>query len=494
LPAREVVTLAAVENLDLSIRDLAGQLQALREVIDEVREDISWATRNGPMAQPFDDRDGDRDVECAGGIVSVAQTVNDVSDQVSAATIGLLWIRDQIRAAVDALENSEVVDGTASAATAEFEEHQSPTEPSSGSDILVEPPTLEAPAAAKVQKGLFDGADDYETDKPVPATHPSAAGDAPTPQPSVGNVCLRESQQPEGMDSLTDDHQPFGSRFQDAIVALSEGLENGHSEQLQSFLKHLNRFHHYSFGNVLLISLQRPDATHVAGFGAWKKLGRRVLKGEKGIAILAPVTRRRKATNAEAESEDQPPEDSAEEQAAQSKRSAVTGFRTVYVFDVSQTDGDPLPEFPTVQGEPGVFLERLQEAIKAHGVELVEDFIPGGALGVCEGERIVIRPDLSEAEKFKTLAHEFAHRLLHQGERRSETTKTIRETEAEAVAFAVCHAAGFELSTSSSDYIQLYNGSTETLMSSLDSIRHCTGLILRDVLPEIVSFASDDAD
>ena len=102
--------------------------------------------------------------------------------------------------------------------------------------------------------------------------------------------------------------------------------------------------------------------------------------------------------------------------------------------------------------------------------------------GVSFRGAITVRPDLSDAETFRTLAHEVAHELLHKGQRRQETTKTIRE--AEAVVFAVGLAVGLDVNTSSSDYIQLYNGSVETLTESLDHIRRCTDIILSDLLSD----------
>src|SRR5438874_4426342 len=110
----------------------------------------------------------------------------------------------------------------------------------------------------------------------------------------------------------------------ESLDHLSAALAEGHSERLSALLKTMAQFHRYSFHNVFLIARQRPDATRVAGFQAWRKLGRFVRKGEKGIAILAPVTARRNADTADDESR------------------AVIGFRAAYVFNVDQTDGAPL--------------------------------------------------------------------------------------------------------------------------------------------------------
>lgn len=255
-------------------------------------------------------------------------------------------------------------------------------------------------------------------------------------------------------------------QIEQSLESLTQELDAGKSEQLVAYLKCLSRFHRYSFGNVMLIALQRPDATQVAGFNAWKKLGRSVRKGERGIMILAPVMRRKN---------DQ--EEESEKAESEKKKRAVT-FRTAHVFDVSQTDGDDLPEFAKVAGEPGVYIDRVRLQITAAGIQLDTDYIESGALGVSAGGAITIRPGLQPAEEFSVLVHEFAHELLHRGERRHETTKQIRETEAEAVAFAVCHGIGLETGSAASDYIQLYNGSSETLQESLHHIRDCAARIL----------------
>ncbi len=228
---------------------------------------------------------------------------------------------------------------------------------------------------------------------------------------------------------------------------------------------------------MLLIELQKPGATRVGGFQTWKKLGRHVKKGERGIAILAPVVRRSRK-------EEEKDDDGDGETKAEDKPKKAVGYRTVHVFDVSQTDGDPLPEFARVAGEPGQYIQLLRENIVAAGINLQTEYIPGGAHGVSRGGEIAVRPELPDAETFAILTHEFAHELLHRGERRSETTKTIRETEAEAVAFVVSKTVGLETGTASSDYIKLYNGSRETLQESLKHIRHCAAEILDGLLQE----------
>jgi hypothetical protein len=245
-----------------------------------------------------------------------------------------------------------------------------------------------------------------------------------------------------------------------ALEQLAEALRQGKSEALTRYLAMLARFHKYSFGNVMLILWQRPDATHVAGFTAWKQMGRYVKKGEKGIVIIAPMVLRKR-------------EDEGDEQQAR----PVLRFRGVHVFDVSQTDGEPLPEPARVAGNPSVHLERLKTLVAERGISLDYADVPIGAEGVSRGGRISIRPGLAPAAEFSVMVHELAHELLHRGEDRP-ANKTVRETEAEAVAFVVCQATGLENGTAASDYIQLYDGKAETLAQSLDRIQRAAAEII----------------
>lgn len=155
-----------------------------------------------------------------------------------------------------------------------------------------------------------------------------------------------------------------------------------------------------------------------------------------------------------------------------------------HVFDVTQTDGEPLPEFATVQGDPGRNLERLKAAVRKAAIEIDYDFIPGGALGISSIGRITLSPELEPAAEFAILVHEFAHEILHRGNERSNGKKSVLETEAEAVAFIVCRAIGLDTNTASSDYIQLYRGTKETLGQSLERIQQTAARILADVKPD----------
>lgn len=251
------------------------------------------------------------------------------------------------------------------------------------------------------------------------------------------------------------------------VEELIAALEQGKSERLLEYLAFQARFHRYSFNNCLLIAIQKPDATFVAGFQRWKELSRFVRKGEKGIMILAPLMKRtRLEENAAPESGDE-----------ESSRRLV-GFRATYVFDVSQTDGEELPQFSVITGDPSELVPVLRQLVSDQGIELRYEEQLGGADGVSEGGRIAIRQGLPAAEEFAVTVHELAHELLHRSERRKETTRTIRELEAEAVAFVVCRAAGLDGLARSSDYIQLYRGDKELLLHSLSHIQRVAAQII----------------
>jgi antirestriction protein ArdC len=253
-----------------------------------------------------------------------------------------------------------------------------------------------------------------------------------------------------------------------ALQNLTDALKSGKSERLTQYLAMLAKFHRYSFGNVLLILSQMPAATHVAGFGTWKQMGRFVKKGEKGIVIIAPMSIRPK--------QDNPAAPQGQEQSDRAK--PILRFRSVYVFDVSQTDGQPLPEPARVSGDPQHHLTKLKEQVAERGITLDYDDLPPGADGVSRGGRISIHSGLEPASEFSVIVHELAHELLHRGADRQDISKTVRETEAEAVAFVVCQAIGLENGSAASDYIQLYDGKTETLAASLDRIQHVAADII----------------
>ena len=247
-----------------------------------------------------------------------------------------------------------------------------------------------------------------------------------------------------------------------ATEQLVAAMQSGRSEALSAYLKAIGRFYRYSLNNVLLIALQKPHATYVAGFHTWSQLGRSVRKGEKGIMIHAPIVLR-KAEN---------------EETAEEAERAIAGFRAAYVFDISQTDGKDLPQIGVVHGDPRDFGERSRLFAVAQGIEVEYSAEIAPARGTSYGGRVALLPGQSPAEEFSTLAHELAHELLHRGDRRASTTKKVRETEAEAAAYVVCQAVGLDTGSAACDYIQLWNGDVEVLTESLGYIRQATSQML----------------
>lgn len=265
------------------------------------------------------------------------------------------------------------------------------------------------------------------------------------------------------------------NRTKQAAEYLVAALNAGQSEVLTQYLAAMARFHTYSFGNIMLIAHQKPEATNVAGVRSWNALGRMVKRGEKGIFILAPMVGYTRKAN-----------ESAEQTAdAKEPQAQLLGFRGVYVFDVSQTEGKELPTLTEVQGDVTGYRERLLEFVEAQNItlEYSDDIAP--AKGLSHGGKITLLRGMKPAEEFSTLVHEVAHEMLHRGERRSITTKIVRETEAEAAAFVVAQAIGLDTGTASQDYIQLYHGDAKLLLESLEVVQRTAAIILGAISPEV---------
>jgi hypothetical protein len=241
------------------------------------------------------------------------------------------------------------------------------------------------------------------------------------------------------------------------VKLLIEQLEAGHSEALTAYLTAMGRFHRYSLSNCLEIARQMPSASRVAGLYAWNQLGRKVKKGSKGIRILAPVVGIRRKKNSEAEKD-----------ITKQNEPVLVGFRPAYVF-------------------VGVYRERQIDFILAQGITLEFKDTIAPALGMSYGGKIVILPDQAEAEEFSTLVHEAAHELIHKSNRRTAATTTVRETEAEAIAFVIGTTIGLDNGRSSASYIQLYHGNAALLTESLEVVKQTSALILSAIENPAVS-------
>lgn len=236
------------------------------------------------------------------------------------------------------------------------------------------------------------------------------------------------------------------------------------SAEMLRYLDTCARFHQYSLFNVFQILMTRPDATTVAGFKKWQSLNRFVRKGEHGIPILAPVLVKRAL-----------PDGLDDEK--------LVGFKVVYVFDISQTDGDPLPEPPNWKSpEKNLELqERLVAFAEQHGIEVQVKHIGRDIQGVSRGGKIVLDPEAGT----KTLIHEIAHELLHHSPD-MPLDKAIRELEAESVAYVVARHFGMS-ELASPNYNALCGVTSDLIMNHLDRIRSTAAAII-----QALKFSRDD--
>ncbi len=253
---------------------------------------------------------------------------------------------------------------------------------------------------------------------------------------------------------------------------LMTNLSNGvrqlvESNRWQEWLAVQSRFHKYSSNNALLILSQFPNATQVAGFHAWRGLGRNVRKGEKAIWILAPMTRKVRDDDALATAE---------------SNKVLFGFKAAAVFDISQTHGEELPELciRIVGDDPNDAYSDLVHVADSLGYEVEDAEFDGGLNGICDFELGCIRVEanLSPAQRVKTLSHEVAHAILHEG----FTSRELAELEAESVAFCVCSALGIDSSVYSFGYLAVWAGDPDKAINHIKTaagrIQQATDFIL----------------
>jgi N-terminal domain of anti-restriction factor ArdC/IrrE N-terminal-like domain len=236
--------------------------------------------------------------------------------------------------------------------------------------------------------------------------------------------------------------------------ALLEQLADGvdqltTSEEWERYLDFQTRFHRYSFNNTMLIMLQKPEATRVASFKAWKGMDRTVKKGEKALYVLAPMMGKRK------------PKDGEDPDAVKDLKT-IYGFKGVPVFDVSQTEGEPLPEPVTkLDGDDaeGHFAQ-LAEVAQSLGFWVVDHEFTDGVNGDCNHADKVIRVHAanSPAQRVKTLTHELAHAMLHEDTAWYRENRGQAELEAESTAYVVCQTLGIETSGYSFGYVASWGG------------------------------------
>ena len=256
--------------------------------------------------------------------------------------------------------------------------------------------------------------------------------------------------------------QNLNNKIQGYLETLAlETDEARKSEEMQKYLDFVAKFHNYSPSNIFLIMLTRPDATHVAGFQAWKKMGRYVKRGEKGIAIFAPMI------NKEDPDDDNSPK-------------VLHGFRVVFVFDVSQTEGDLLPPVPNWKSpERNAELnEKLIRFAETKGITVTYKDLPGEIQGVSKGGAV----EISHNAGTKTLIHEIAHEMMHRSTD-APIDRDVREMEAESVAYVVAKYFNIN-SIKSPAYLALHGFHREQFLDLWARISHTANQIITQVIAD----------
>lgn len=259
--------------------------------------------------------------------------------------------------------------------------------------------------------------------------------------------------------SITTKAETLLATITDAITALAAETDTAKQDvTFRAWLTTMSQFYTYSFGNQLLISAQCPTATRVAGYNKWLTVKRQVRKGEKAIYITAPIIGKSKEADEDGEV------------------SRLRGFKAATVFDIAQTDGDELPQFPEHNATEGGedVLPKIESAVRNAGITLIYKTITDGAQGYSKGGLIEIDERQGSAAKLGTLAHEFAHELLHKADR--SQGKQQRELEAEAVAYAVLTHYGMH--SGSRFYLASYGITGEMLTASMQVISKTTKQII----------------
>ena len=300
------------------------------------------------------------------------------------------------------------------------------------------------------------------------------------------------------------DNQTEKQKVQELTDKLERGLaELFNSDSYKSYLSTMSKFHNYSFNNTLLIAMQKPEASLVAGYNAWQKnFGRHVNKGEKAIRILAPVPYKIKE---EREKVDPITQEIMIDRDSNPQKEEVEitipAFRAVSVFDVSQTDGKPITELEAKELLSDV--EGYQDMI--HAVEAVSpvpiemEEIAGESKGYFDREarRIAVQENMSESQTLKTMIHEVAHSMLHnkevEQEEQERKDRNTKEVEAESIAYTVCQHFGVDTSEYSFGYIAGWSSGRDTkeLKSSMDTIRRTASELITGIEEQLEEIRKD---
>ena len=314
----------------------------------------------------------------------------------------------------------------------------------------------------------------------VQAAVPEAQQQEPRP---VIPIVLTSEKPAEKLKEITD-------RLEQGITELFD------SERYKEYLKVMSKFHNYSFRNTVLIAMQKPDASLVAGFSAWKNnFERNVMKGQKGIKIIAPSPYKIKQEMQKIDPHTQKPVIGKDgKPVTEEKEVTIPAYKVVSVFDVSQTEGKELPDIAVdeLTGDVDRYKDFFAALEKTSPVPIAFENIEGGSHGYyhLEDKRIAINEGMSELQTLKTAIHEIAHAKLHdidlnapKDEQQPHVDRRTREVEAESVAYTVCQHYGLDTSDYSFGYVAGWSSGRELseLKSSLETIRSAAAEIINSI-------------
>ena len=338
--------------------------------------------------------------------------------------------------------------------------------------VTPQPPQPERPDPSKV-----------EMDAAAPgAKTAQAAEQTQEPRPVIP-IVLTAEKPAEKLKEITD-------RLEQGIAELFD------SERYKEYLRVMSKFHNYSFNNTLLIAMQKPDASLVAGFSAWKnKFGRNVMKGQKGIKIIAPSPFKIKQEMEKIDPHTRKPVIGKDgKPVTEEKEITIPAYKVVSVFDVSQTEGRELPDIAVdeLTGDVDRYKDFFAALEKTSPVPIGFEKIEGGAHGYyhLEDKRIAIDEGMSQLQTLKTAIHEIAHAKLHdidlnapKDEQQPRVDRRTREVEAESVAYTVCQHYGLDTSDYSFGYVAGWSSGRELaeLKSSLETIRSAAAEIINSI-------------
>ena len=309
-----------------------------------------------------------------------------------------------------------------------------------------------------------------------------AAEQTQEPRPVIP-IVLTSEKPAEKLKEITD-------RLEQGIAELFD------SERYREYLKVMSKFHNYSFRNTVLIAMQKPDASLVAGFSAWKNnFERNVMKGQKGIKIIAPSPYKIKQEMQKIDPHTQKPVIGKDgKPVTEEKEVTIPAYKVVSVFDVSQTEGKELPDIAVdeLTGDVDRYKDFFAALEKTSPVPIAFENIEGGSHGYyhLEDKRIAINEGMSELQTLKTAIHEIAHAKLHdidlnapKDEQQPHVDRRTREVEAESVAYTVCQHYGLDTSDYSFGYVAGWSSGRELseLKSSLETIRSAAAEIINSI-------------